>query len=158
MLPIEWRAVGFMSLGIALIAVPVANCWLVRRRRLLVKVIVATVATPAAVLGIACTAFFSFICWIDRANHSALQFSPNRELAARVENSGGFGTEDVTSVVIYFDHGLRSNVVFTAEWDEIRPSNIRWTDDRDLVISYSRGDVDFQCQDSATVRVQCIQE
>ena len=79
-------------------------------------------------------------------------------MALRIENADEGATGGETSVELFWAHGFGHQTVYHGEFKTVESSDIRWTSDAELRISYVGGfpaDT-YECKSTARVKVSCI--
>ena len=105
-----------------------------------------------ALLGSLCVVAFLGLSSCD--SHSALIYSPSRDVAARTNNFDYGATGGDTSVTLHWARGLRSQTIYSGEWRSVEPQDIQWNGDSMLTIYYL-GDK-RSCSSTPHVDVVCV--
>jgi hypothetical protein len=140
---------------LSVIALAVGICILARRSKLLVKIVVAIIATPVVLAAFGALLMALFFISVDWNHHSQPSYSPGNKAAARIDYWGGFGDTGGSIVKIYTLHGFWMRTVFSSEGD-LQPAQIMWKSDHEVVISYS-DDVSYtECASTRSIHVDCV--
>jgi hypothetical protein len=155
MLFVEWWLVREICVGLLLVAVPAFTYWFVRNKRGPFRITVRIFSALVAVCGVLGWLVFLLFPWPHF--YSVPVYSPNRRMAARIDdyNAGGFGGA-YNSVELFTLLGLKSEVVYSGEWDSVGPNDLRWKSDAELEILY-KGPT-CECKSTRRVLVRCIRQ
>jgi len=156
MIFIDWHRLCLIALPLALAGLCVLLMWQARRKPLWARILVATLATLLAVASAGPAIFLTAIAMATRQMASMPIYSPNRNLAARVETwEGILATDNGTNVKIYSLHGFRSAFAYGGDEQSVAPENVRWIDDHTLEVRYSYED-EHTCDSTPEIRVICL--
>ncbi len=115
-----------------------------------------------AVFVVACsilTACLSTILALTKITPSPI-YSPDRKRALRVDYADSGALGGVTFVMLYSNHGLQSDVIFSQEGRTVRPENLRWISDSEILVPYSIYSPRYSpqvCAGPARVKVRCVE-
>lgn len=150
---IEWWLVLRVCAIALLVAAGAYGAWVVRGRRLPLRLPVSLFSLLLVLSGASGAVFL----WgfPNPNSYSAPIYSPNRKMAVRVieYNASGFGGAD-SSVELFSAHGLKSKVVFFGEYRSVDAENTRWISDSELEVAY-QGKL-LNCTSAFNVSVRCI--
>jgi len=155
MLFIDWREFGIVLSLLSIIALAVAVCIFARRSKLLVKIVVAVIATPIGLAASGALLIVVMFISVDRNHHSQPRFSPNGRVAARINYWGGFGNTGGSYVVLHYAHGLWTKRVFDSI-EDVSVENLVWKSDKELLIYYSPDAGYSRCSSSSSISVRCV--
>jgi hypothetical protein len=136
-----------------------AVMWVVRRKRVVIKVIVGIFSIPLGLLGMLLLGFIAFGELMGCDTHGIPQYSPNGKIAARTETSDEGALGGDTFVTLYTTYGFSTKSIFHGGTVTVRDNDIRWLDDSHLVVHYKLygglDEVKF-CEGTARVQVTCV--
>src|SRR5580704_7724679 len=125
MLFVEWWLVGRVCVAVLLIAAAVLSIWLARNMRWPVRIPVQVVSG----LVLLCVLFLLTIVLAlpSPHAHSVPVYSPNRRMAARIDNYdvGPLGGA-YDSIEVFALHGLASDVVYSGEFKSVGAGDLMW--------------------------------
>jgi hypothetical protein len=150
---IEWWVVRRFAILLALLVVSCAAIWFVRKRRRSLRIAIAIVGSPIAVLA---SLFLALqVLALGCLSYSNPVFSPDHSQAARVrtDDEGALGGN--SSVELFSKHGLSATEVYWGRWTSVDVKDVRWVSDTDLDIVHD-GPM-YYCQSSSSVKVHCRQ-
>jgi hypothetical protein len=152
MLFVEWWLVGWICLGLLILAVPVFSFWLVRDMKWPIRITVRVLSGLVAICGVLRWLIFLVLPWPH--SYSVPVYSPNRTMAARIDDydAGPLGGAD-NSVELFTSHGFTSDLVYYGEWDSVGAKDLQWRSDSELEIFY-KGPM-YMCKSTRRVLVQC---
>jgi hypothetical protein len=156
MIFVEWWLVERIGLGLLMLALSVLGFWIVRKKggpiRIPVQLFCALVGL-CGVLGLALT----YWAVSTSTNHSAPVYSPHKNMAARIADysAGGLGGA-YDSVELFTSHGLKSDIVYSGEWNSVTAKDLHWKSDSELEISYEGPSC--VCKSTDRVSVRCIRQ
>jgi hypothetical protein len=134
---IEWWLVIQFCIVLLMVAVGAFGFWLVRKKKWPIRVPLRIVSALVALAGAFGVAVLCALNWgpLNPNTYSTPLYSPNGKMAARIHeyNASGFGGAD-SSVELFTARGFRSGAAFSGEYQSVK--QIRWIDDRHLLISY----------------------
>jgi hypothetical protein len=155
MLFVDWRQVGMVLSLLSIISLAVAVCVLARRSKLLVKIVVAIIATPTALAALGMLLMLVLFIRVDWNHHSEPSYSPDGKAVARIEYWGGFGNTGGSYVVLRSAHGLWTRRVFDSI-EDIPVESLVWKSDKELWIYYSPDANDSRCISTSSIYVRCV--
>jgi hypothetical protein len=152
---IEWWLVRRIVYGLAMIALGVFACQLVRRKEPLLRLTTRTLSIGVVLVGTLVVVFW--VGSIGYRTYSAPIYSPNGKSAARIRTAGTGGIGSANIVELRSLHGFREDDVFDAGWGAIEPKDVRWLSDSELMITYhGYPDGPDWCSGTPAVKVRCI--
>lgn len=80
-----------------------------------------------------------FILFFSETTASAPVYSPDGKRAFRVIDHDGGALGGDTAVMVYSHHGLYAQVIFSGQWKQAEPSNVRWLGDSAISVGYDTG-------------------
>jgi hypothetical protein len=156
---IDWRQASVYGV---IVAVLLGSIWLFRkvrsttpRLRILIQICSALVAGVSLLLLL----MFLGVELMSKSTNSELLYSPDRKFALRVESetSGALGGD--TDILLYSHHGMASHRIYVGEFWSVRLEDIRWVNNRELLISYPMSPSDrppYECGGTfGDIKVQC---
>jgi hypothetical protein len=159
MLFIEWWILRRIWLGLFMVALGAFGLWAVRNKvgGPRQRVLLSFARTICVLIGMLGASSLLLVWWVISTSHvySAPIYSPNRRMAARVDdyNAGGFGGA-YDNVELFTGYGFRSEIVFSGGWNSIDSSSLRWKSDTELDI-LTRGSAAYDCASTVNVKVRC---
>ena len=90
---------------------------------------------------------------------SAPVFSPDHTRALRVTDHDEGGLGGSTTVDVFWDHGLHSNMIFNGGWKQVEAKDVRWLSNSEILLPYSLISPEYRpdvCKGFAEIKVTCI--
>lgn len=159
MLFMDWRQISFIAPPVALVFLFVFLMWQARHKPLWARILVATIATPLALVSLGYAVLFTVVSTWNLDTKSEPICSPGGHLVARIETwEGFFSTDGGTNVRVYSLRGLRSGSAYSGSEYSLYTGGVRWIDDHTLEVRYDNsGDAESHtCENTQSVRVICL--
>lgn len=89
-------------------------------------------------------------------SRSGLVFSPDRNYAAQAVGVRGFGSDEITTVFLYSQHGFKREFAFAGYRTVVGENDLDWAGNGNLFVRYHGGWVDLSfCYKTRRVKVHC---
>jgi hypothetical protein len=157
---IDWRQASVYGV---IVAILLGSIWLFRKvRSTTPRLRIPIRIFSALVAGVSLVVLLLLIGagFMSKSTYSELLYSPDRRFALRVESesSGALGGD--TDIVLTSHHGLASHLIYVGEFGSVRLDDVRWVNDRDVLISYPLSPQDrppYKCGGTfGDIQVLCI--
>jgi hypothetical protein len=149
---IEWWLVCRFAILFGVLILACISIWLVRRRRRLVRIVVAVIGSPIAVLAALLLGLQALP--LGCLSYSAPIYTPDHTKAARVRTDDEGATGGNSQVEIFWNHGFSAEDVYWGEWRSVDGPDIRWISNNSVEIIHD--DPMYDCHSTPNIAVRCI--